>query len=582
MKKIPYGIANFETIRKGGVYYYVDKTRFIAQLESLGSKFHFLLRPRRFGKSLFISMLEHYYDPVRADQFEELFGDTYIGSHPTALRNNLPVLKLNFSGIPTHTSEEKIEHSFTLVLRAQIGSFFSRYQALISIPQEAREHIITQTTAGDMLNLFSIEMASRGVSFFLLIDEYDNFANNVLVHHGTVRYEAITHRGGFLRSFFAAIKNATETGAVARLFVTGVSPLVLSDVTSGMNIGDNLSFMNDFDSIAGFTGEDCAALLDYYIENGVIPAAERDEILQILQLNYGNYAFSRNVSTQLYNTDMILYFFNKYQQEKSIPAVLIDENVRIDYGKLAFLLLESRKLNGNFDILTEIMNTGTTQANLVHSFSLSDIIEADKFKSLLYYLGLLTILEHHYGSSFTLSIPNDVIRTMHFDYIRRALAERYELRINVDFLASEFQELAFHGRWKRLITYILERFYEAASIRDFVFREQGIKSFLLAYLNVTPLYVVLSEPEMNRGYANIFLQKNPFTTDKTRHEYIFELKYLTERDIHRPDAIQHFRTEAVARLERYTQGRQISCILHPIVILASAQEVLLVEEVQLS
>jgi hypothetical protein len=578
MKKIPYGIANFEKIREGNTYYYVDKTRYIAELENLGSSYHFFLRPRRFGKSLFVSMLEHYYDPCRAAQFDELFGDTWIGRNPTALRNKLPVLKLNFSGIPTHTTEEKIEYSFTLVLRAYIETFFARYGVQAGIPKETQQRITSQETAGDILNLFCIDMAQLGVKYLLLIDEYDNFANNVLIHHGKEKYQALTHRGGFLRSFFAAIKNATEARTVERLFVTGVSPLVLSDVTSGMNIGDNLSFMVDFDTAAGFTQAETEAMLDYYIGQCSIPQAERADILDIFSINYGNYAFSENTDSRVYNSDMILYFFNKYLQGRKIPSVLLDENVRIDYGKLSFLLIESRKLNGNFNVLTEVMDQGSTPVNLVHSFALADIIEADKFKSFLYYLGLLTVEAYRYESKFSLAIPNDVIRTMHFDYIRRALQERYELRIDVDFLATEFDELAFHGRWQRLLDYILARFYEAASIRDFIFREQGIKSFLLAYLNVTPLYFVRSEPELNHGYADLFLQKNPYTTDKTRHEYLIELKYLTDKELQAPGAVERCRAEAAAQLERYAAGRQSSCTLHPIILLASAREVLVLEE----
>jgi hypothetical protein len=274
----------------------------------------------------------------------------------------------------------------------------------------------------------------------MLIDEYDNFANNILTDHGHDNYKMITHGSGFLKGFFSIIKNATETRTVERMFATGVSPLVLSDVTSGMNMGDNISCEPWFNSMVGFTHEEVEIMLDYYIDEGMVKREDRTEILDIFKINYNNYCFSENTNERVYNSDMVLYFLNHYSRQGKIPSNFLDENVRIDYSKLRFLILESRKLNGNFNILTEIVNTGECETELIRSFALKEITEHSKFKSLLYYLGLLTIkIIFSALISLYMEVPNEVIRSMHFDYIRSSLHEMVMiLKINIDLLKNEF------------------------------------------------------------------------------------------------------------------------------------------------
>ncbi|MBN1970236.1 MAG: AAA family ATPase [Candidatus Delongbacteria bacterium] len=596
MKKIPYGIANFEKIKENGDYYYVDKTKYIEELENLGGQYLFFLRPRRFGKSLFISMLEHYYDINRKEQFHQLFGDTYIGINPTKLKNSFPILKLNFSGIPTDKDVEQIENSFNIVILGNIEIFFSKYSKIYNITEDVKKEVLNTKNAGDMLNRFISKMSELGIKYYLLIDEYDNFANNILVHHGKERYMRVTHQAGFLRSFFAAIKVATESRAVERLFVTGVSPLVLSDVTSGMNIGDNISPQIIFNSMIGFNQNEVEEMLDYYITEKLIKTSERVEILELFKANYNNYCFSDNTSEKVYNSDMILYFFNKFSQEKKIPNSLIDENVRIDYGKLKFLVLADRKLNGNFSILSELVEKGEVDTELIHSFALSDIVEKSKFKSFLYYLGLVTLKKHLYGNEYMLTIPNETINTMMVNYIRQGLDEIYDLTLDVDFLQREYKKLAFNGEWQPIIGYILEKFYEATSLRDFILREHSIKMFMLAYLNVTPLYFVESEPELNKGYADIFLRKNYSITDLTKFEYIIELKYIKAEEYRKisleekksglvieevpENHLAKVKKEAIDQLERYAKSKKITCNLKKVVIICSAKELLVLEEVK--
>ncbi len=570
MKKIPYGIANFEDLREGN-YYFIDKTKYIEKLENNNGKFIFFLRPRRFGKSLFISMLEHYYDINKKDKFEELFKDTYIGKNPTQLRNTFPILKLNFSGIPTNKSMEEIEFSFDDSIRASVNGFFEKYQKKLNIPENVKDEVLSKKSAGDLFNSFVSNLYYKsGISYYLLIDEYDNFANNILIHHGKGSYQDLTHGGGFLRSFFAAVKNATETRTVERLFVTGVSPLVLSDVTSGFNMGDNISTAVPFNSMIGFTTEEVKEMVDYYISEGAVKEEERAKILETLKINYDNYSFSDKTDEKIYNSDMVLYFFNKYFQSGNIPNELIDPNIRTDFGKLKFLILQDKKLNGNFSILTELLDKKETETDLVSSFALSDIIEHSKFKSFLYYLGLLTIKDHVFANHYVMNVPNETVKQMHFEYIREALKGRYdELNINTDFLSKEFINMAFKGEWTKLMTYILDKFYEASSIRDFIYREEGIKMFLLAYFNITKLYFVESEPEMNHGYADIFLQKNYAVTDLTKYEYLIEVKY---RKAGETESVETLKEKAAAQLERYAKSQKITCPVKKLIVICSAKE----------
>ena len=583
VKRIPYGTVGYDKIKRFN-HYFVDKTKYIELLENLDTYHLFFLRPRRFGKSLWLSILEHYYDINKADQFEELFGDTYIGKNPTALKNRYPILKLNFSGIPTDGSIEELKSSFDLEISMAISYFYDIYPEICD-NLDIEADYLNISNATDLLRKFITIMKKKSISFYLLIDEYDNFANNILIHHGKERYQRVTHQAGFLRSFFAAVKNGTESSTIDRMFVTGVSPLVLSDVTSGMNIGDNISSMVSFNSMVGFTQSEVDTMLDYYINAEVVKKEERAEILELMQYNYNNYCFSENTDEKVYNSDMILYFFNKYSQGKKIPSNLIDENVRIDYGKLRFLILEEKKLNGNFSILSDIIEHGSIDTQLIHSFALKDIVEEDKFKSFLYYLGLLTIERHYMMSDYSLVIPNEVIKTMHFDYIRKALNEQFDLKMNRDLLRREFRNTAIKGEWQNLFTYILDKFYAATSLRDFVLREHSIKMFLLPYLGLAPYYFIESEPEMNHGYADLFFRKNYSVTGLTNYEYLIELKYLKSEDLPKAKEklnalILKTKQAATDQLLRYKQSRNITCKLIQLVIICSSKEVLLLEDVK--
>ncbi|MCP4136272.1 MAG: AAA family ATPase [bacterium] len=557
-KVIPYGISNFEKLI-GDNNYFIDKTQYIEKLESLGSQYLFFLRPRRFGKTLFISLLEHYYDINMKDRFEELFKDTYIGKNPTRLRNSYPILRFNLSFVKSSGPIEEIEASFRLHILSRIEIFLGHYKNLKNIPDIDLNELKAIKDAGDILEYFLTKLQLMNIRYYLLIDEYDNFANNILIEHGKDRYTSITHAGGFLRSFFAVIKGGTESRAIDRLFITGVSPLVMADVTSGFNIGDNISGEDMFNSMLGLTREDTEDLLDYYAGKNLIKKEERKKSKQIMDEHYNNYCFSSKTGERVYNTDMVLYYVNKYLQKGEIPLNLVDDNVRTDYGKLRYLLIMDNKLNGNFGYLKKILNDQVISADLVSIFALGEIIDGEKFISLLYYLGLITIEKHHEHTYYDFAIPNKVIQLMFWEYLRNATDDVYdELKIDVNTLKQFFRNMAYNGEWEDFFNYIIEKFYEASSIRDFTFHEEGIKLFLLAYMNLTPLYRVHSEPEMNKGFADIWLEKDSLVSEMTKYSYIIELKYIKADELKKDkNAVDTAYGEAEKQLLQYIQDKKI-------------------------
>jgi len=578
MKKIPYGISNYHKIKSEN-YYFVDKTKFIELLENLGAPYLFFLRPRRFGKSLFISVLEHYYDILAKDKFDTLFGDTYIGQNPTPLRNSYPVLKFNFSMVRVQGTIENIRHSFNLHVLTEIELFLLKYAEKYTLDLKIIEELKQEDDAGDILQRFTKELRSKNIYIYLIIDEYDNFANNVLIEYKSDAYQEITHSGGFLRNFFTIIKGLTDSREIDRLFISGVSPLVMADVTSGFNIGDNISLDLSVASMVGLTQAEVLQMLDYYNSYGIFNEPTIN-MLNDFDEWYKGYSFSKSADN-IYNTVSILYYINQYIKEKTKPYNLIDENLRTDYGKLRFLIVESKKLNGNFNILKQVAEQDEIIGSLIRSFPQNRLIDSENFISLLFYLGFISIKKVSITNEFTFCIPNKLIRILLWEYIQKAFNEVLDLKIDSHFLKRSFDNMAKIGDWKPTLQYILDKFYEAVSIRDFVFHEEGLKTFLLAWLNLTNLYEVISEKEMNKGYADISLKSDRRFTEYINYEYIIELKYIKAQDAETPEkekkAVAKALKEAEIQLAQYTANEKFKTM--KIVMVVSPKKLLYLEQI---
>jgi len=577
MKKIPYGISSYDIIKTDN-YYFVDKTKYIELLENLGGRYLFFLRPRRFGKSLFISMLEHYYDIKASEKFDILFGDTYIGQNPTPLKNSYPVLRFNFSMIKTQGNVEQLKNGFCLNIAGEMKAFINKYKDVYNFEEKLIDEIKTKSDPADMLMVFHSEMKSRNVKFYLIIDEYDNFANNILIEYKADIYEQITHGGGFLRNFFTIIKGLTDTREIDRLFISGVSPLVMADVTSGFNIGDNISLSPAFGSMVGFDRDELKEIINYFIPN------QFDTLFPLLSEWYDNYCFDNKLSKQnIFNSISILYFLKEFIQINEIPAELIDENLRTDYNKLRFLIIQEKKLNGNFSVLKDVVEKNETTGRLIRSFALTELIGTDKFRSLLFYLGLTTIKEISPTGRFTFKIPNKLINILLWEYVQKSLSEVYKLNIDNDYVENLFEGMAKTGEWQPVLQYIIDKFYEAVSLRDFTFHEEGMKTFLLAWLNLTNLYDIVSEREMNKGFADISLTPDRRFNDYVKFDYIIELKYLNAKNMEtaekEAEALKKSIEEATIQLSQYAANGKFTTI--KIIVVASAKKLLYMDIVKL-
>lgn len=411
-KNIPYGITDFNLIRTEN-YYYVDKTRFLPLIEQV-ARYFFLIRPRRFGKSLLINMMMWYYDINRKESFNTLFGDLYIGQHPTAEQGRYLILNFNFAEVnpdPTLMME-----SFERHCNNRFTAFIDNYGHLF--PADFAAGLWAEPTADARFSYLVNQATMRNLPIYLFIDEYDSFTNAVLAYQGYEHYRLLTHGNGFFYFFFSKIKvAATGDGAVKRMFITGVSPVTMDDVTSGFNIGSNQSTDRSFNGVIGFSEEEVRTMLTHYQQEGMLNDNDTvDDLVAIMKPWYDNYCFSsKKLNEPMYNSDMVLYFLNYYLRTKEAPDNMIDNNIRTDYTKLRHLIRLDKQFGMNASIIQEIIANGSIAADIKTAFPAENLGKPENFKSLLYYFGLLSISEVKQGRTI-LTIPNLTVREQLYIY----------------------------------------------------------------------------------------------------------------------------------------------------------------------
>jgi hypothetical protein len=554
IKKIPYGIASYDRILTKNCYY-VDKTMYLEELENAGD-YLFFIRPRRFGKSLFASVLEAYYDVYYKDRFEEFFKGKWIYENPTPERGAYLVMKFNFSMVDP--ALDRVEESFLTHVRGRALSFLRKYSNyLIKDLEYFKKSIEASRSPVDIMSIIRDICNDSQQKSYAVIDEYDNFTNTILSTVGEKAYYDLTHGEGFFRSFFNVLKGGTDgIGApFTRLFMTGVSPVTLDDVTSGFNIGKNISLQHNFNRMLGFTTDDVIQMIEYYRSNGMIDHPT-DYLLDIMSQWYGNYLFSVDDETRLFNSDMVLYFIDNYLIRRKLPDHLIDRNVRIDYRKLRHLIIvekgKNKAFNGNFDRLKEIIEKGGTSAELQEGFSLEELIDEDNFISLLFYFGLLSIVRSEMNEQ-VLEIPNETIRRLYYDYIKKVYDDTGIFSLNLARYSSLMKEMAAKGDWKPFIDYITGLMKESMGLRDLMTGEKSIQAFLNVYLGLTDLYIIHSEKEMNKGFADIVMEPFIARYPGVKYSYVIEIKYTKPKRGQKPDPakIEKLKTAAEEQLKRY-------------------------------
>ena len=520
-KKIPYGISDFQRLTSDD-YYYVDKTRFIEEIEKAPS-FLFLIRPRRFGKSLWLNMLKLYYDINARDQFEALFGQYYIGQHPTPERNSYLILSFNFAQV--NPDPEVLIPSFEEHASSCFERFNAKYAHLLG--EDYLVGYAKKPNAESRFEYIANCCSAAGLSVYLIIDEYDNFTNVVLSRYGHGRYHDLTHGAGFFRFFFNKIKGATTDAGASfkRMFISGVSPVTLDDVTSGFNIASMITMHPVFNEILGFTEGEVREMLDYYKAEGWW-SGDTDEVLGIMRQWYDNYCFSPDYTdVKMYNPDMVLYFLNYLTSAGKMPDAMVDNNVKTDYKKLKYLIILDKHLNGNFSRIKEIAEKGEIAADIQTSFPAEDLVQPDNFISLLFYFGILTIDRVERGSA-VLRVPNLTIRQILFSYIEQGYKDAEVFEIKTYHLRQLMSSMAYDGEWRPVFEYFAEEVRNQTSIRDYIEGEKAIQTLHLVYMNLTNYFVIFPEQEMGKGFGDLWMSPNFLHHPEMQYCYVVEFKYL--------------------------------------------------------
>ena len=575
-KLLPYGMMNFADIRLDN-YYYVDKTSFIPVIEQ-SDRFFFFIRPRRFGKSLTLNMLQHYYDVRTRDKFDALFGDLYIGKHPTRDRNSYLVLYLNFSGISGEL------HNYRQGLDAHCNTSFDYFCDIYAeyLPKGIKEVLNEKAGAVEQLDYLYHQCELAGQQIYLFIDEYDHFTNAILSDAESIhRYTEETHKEGYLRAFFNRVKAGTYS-SIKRCFITGVSPVTMDDLTSGFNIGTNYSLTPKFNAMMGFTEDEVREMLTYYSTKAPFHHTVH-ELIELMKPWYDNYCFAQECYDQptLYNSNMVLYFVKNYiDNNGKAPRNMIESNIRIDYEKLRMLIRKDKEFAHDASIIQTLVSQGYITGELKDGFPAANIVDSDNFVSLLYYFGMLTVSGTYKGKT-KLIIPNQVVREQLYTYLLNTYNEA-DLSFNNHEKDELSSALAYDGAWQSYFDYIADCLKRYASQRDKQKGESFVHGFTLAMTAQNRFYRPISEADTQSGYVDIFLSPMLEIYPDMSHSYIIELKYAKYKD---PESrVEELRAEAIAQANRYADTDRVknaigTTQLHKIVVVYKGMEMRVCEEV---
>ena len=573
IKEIPYGIANFVEVAEQNMYY-VDKTMYLPLLEKQPRNL-FFIRPRCFGKSIFLSMLRAYYDIAQKEKFQKRFGNLWIGSRPTPLQGKFQVVYLDFSRASggSGSLEENFNNYCGMVMDL-FGKVYEPYY-FPGFAQKMEE----QPDFVSKLNYLNLHAAESGMKLYLIIDEYDNFTNIVLNEQGKDIYHALTHASGFYREIFKKFKGMFE-----RIFMTGVSPVTLDDLTSGFNIGTNYSLSPKFNEMTGFTEEEVREMLDYY--RSVLPFNHTtDELIKVMKPWYDNYCFAVKSygKTTMYNSVMVLNFISNYiDNEYDIPDSMVETNIRIDYDKMRMLIRHDKEFAHDASIIQQLVTQGFVIGTLNENFPAERINDPDpdNFLSLLFYFGMVTI-DGTYKGETKFIVPNEVVRDQMYTYLLDTYKENdlvYD-RYSKGKLESK---LAYDGQFKPYFEYIADCLKKYSSQRDKQKGEAFVHGFTLAMTSQNKFYRPISELDNDGGYADIFLSPLCDIYKDMVDSYIIELKYCKSQTT--DEQVKKLFEEASAQISRYADSDMVreavkTTKLHKLVVIYRGAEMVACEEI---
>ena len=535
MKKLPYGISDYGRLVEND-YYYIDKTKYIEELENLSEPYIIFLRPRKFGKTLFTSTLENYYDIKKVDEFEKLYGNTYIGKNSTKLKNSYHILKFNFSGIDT-SDEEKTMKAFKEKVTISITGFVNKYNIDFFVNPE----LSTEGLLGSLIEAFKTQREKEKI--YVIIDEYDHFANELLGFN-TNQFKNLVSKNGKVRKWYETLKEGTES-VIDRIFITGVVPITLDSLTSGFNIGADITQRSKFNEMMGFTKAELVKMM----EDIEIAKEEQKELLPIMKENYDGYKFSVDGKEKIYNSNMCLYFLNRYLEQRKMPTQLIDVNIASDYSKLG-RMLDLCKGNEREKIIEKtvsgegIIGEITSKFNPAIEFTEKDLI------SMLFYLGYLTIDDDVAGYP-KLNIPNRVMKEIYSDYFLQVLKQN--INFGIDESYSEIAlEIALEGKIDKLVE-LAHKYVENLSNRDYVkVDEKYVKLIFYCIAMNLKIFRLKSEMEVQRKYPDILLI--PKDKSKDYKAVMIEFKYLKKEE---SNLLQKKQEEARKQIEEYAKFEEI-------------------------
>ena len=577
-RRIPYAITNFRDIRLEDMYY-VDKTMYIPKIEAANSYF-FFMRPRRFGKTLLLQMLTYYYDINYAGEWDQLFGSLWIGQHPTLNRNKYLVIQLNFSVIDGGLGNYR--GSMDSHCGIAFNAFCDRYEQLL--PAGFKEAMNQREGAVAQLDFIYSECAKYNLPIYLFIDEYDHFTNDILADESKLEaYEDETHGEGYLRKFFNVMK-AGSSSSIKRLFITGVSPVTMDDLTSGFNIGTNYTTHPEFNGMIGFDETEVRAMFDYYLSTGTYDKTT-DEIIELIKPWYDNYCFARACIGQptMYNSDMTLYFLDNYIHLGCPPDDMLDANMRSDYNKLRLLMRKDHGFGPNASTIQLITEMGEITTDIVEHFPAHDIIRHENFVSLMYYFGMLTMGRKD-EDDLVLVIPNQCVREQTFRYMMECY-EHEGLSVEEHEKKMLQKGMAYRREWRPYFDYIAEALRRFTSLQDRRNGEAFVHGFTMGQTCLCKYYLPLSEEDMGtaaEGYCDLFFMPRKYLFPHMKYSYIIEFKYL--RSGASDAAVEQKRQAAISQAQRYARSEKVQTSLQGtelvlLVVVYRGMEMVVCEEV---
>jgi hypothetical protein len=526
--KFPYGISDFKSIICEG-YFYCDRTDKIPLLEN--TKSQLFIRPRRFGKSLVLSMLENYYDVAKKDEFEAIFGGLKVGKNPTALRNSYFILKFDFSCVDPTGSAEDVKKALFNHINARINDFYKIYNykgvnlPTIEIDREDALYSI------DSL-ITSVRMTPYPV--YLLIDEYDNFANTVMMgvqRSSEGRYEALVHEEGPLRTFFKAIKSSTSGSMFDRVFITGVSPVVISDITSGYNIAKNVYLEPEYNDLCGFRQAELEDVIKKIVDECGLEKEKIQEAVDMMQTYYNGYTFSYSADESVYNPTLSIYFLEQFEKSCQYPREMLDDNLAVDESKLEYIAQIPR----GSDLLMSLMENDqqVVASRISKRFGIREML-TDKSRdkaflvSFLYYFGVLTIAGDTEDLKVILKVPNLVMQGLYVERVGKMLLPEPDDRDDGK-LAAE--KVYAKGDMAPLCRFMEERYFKVFHNRDYRWaNELTIKTAFLTLLYNDIIYIMDSEKEIDRRYADLTMIIRPDKRYGKVFDVLIEFKFVKLKD----------------------------------------------------